>query len=969
MINKYNASLELSRRLTERASAAWEGGEMPAKATPVTAALLRYWFDPALCGARGINFHIGQRRALMNVIYAHEILGCRSVAALYEAVAPDLLPLVGAARLAEPKYAFPKYAVKMATGTGKTWVMHALLLWQFLNARRAEGDARFTQRFLVVSPGLIVYDRLLDAFRGRATGADGLRDATTSDFRRNADLLIPPAYREEAFSFIANNTVTKAEGIGRKVTGEGLIALTNWHLFLAELEEDAAATGAQSGDVGRAAVSALLPVRPGKAAGNSLDVLDGRYLRGGVLDYLAGLPDLLVFNDEAHHIHRQGSGEAADEAQWQKGLDKISANKGSRFMQVDFSATPFVQRGTGAKAVRDYFPHVVADFDLPTAMRQGLVKTLLIDRRKELTELNNLDYRAVRDEGRRVIALGEGQRLMLRAGLTKLRRLERDFLAVDTRKYPKMLVVCEDTHVTPLVRNFLLAEGLGEDDVITIDSNRKGEVSEEEWQAVKARLFAVDSRPQPRVIVSVLMLREGFDVDNICVIVPLRAAASKILAEQTIGRGLRLMWRDDVYQSTKAEDRRRVLERHEEPATLLDMLSVIEHPAFLQLYKEYLADGLAVEDTGASGSGGAAGDLLSVGLRPGYARYDFTWPLILRSAEEELTGEAPAAASLAPFTAFPLETLRGALSDEGETFQSQEILSQTHFGSYKVSANLFSARTYNEYLQQLLRVVTRRLDPIGRRQRAFPNVQTGGAQLVAMLDRYIRTRLFGAPFDPFHGSDWKVLLARHGVVTQHIVREMAEAIYCMQQQVAPVAPQAELTPFSSVTQLRMRATCSQPTSKTIYARTPWPAHGGGLERRFALFLDRDAEVERFLKVDEWQHPFAAIRYLRTDGFLAAYHPDFLAATREKVYLIETKAEAMALEANVRQKQRAAVEWTRQVNKLPPADRMGREWEYVLVSEANFYALAEGGATLTDLCARCGVSLAAATGNLFADAED
>ena len=57
----------------------------------------------------------------------------------------------------------------------------------------------------------------------------------------------------------------------------------------------------------------------------------------------------------------------------------------------------------------------------------------------------------------------------------------------------------------------------------------------------------MDRHEKPRVIVSVLMLREGFDVNNICVIVPLRSSQAQILLEQTIGRGLRLMWRDAEY--------------------------------------------------------------------------------------------------------------------------------------------------------------------------------------------------------------------------------------------------------------------------------------------------------------------------------------------------------------------------------------------------------------------------------------
>ena len=80
---------------------------------------------------------------------------------------------------------------------------------------------------------------------------------------------------------------------------------------------------------------------------------------------------------------------------------------------------------------------------------------------------------------------------------------------------------------------------------------------------VKERLFNIDKYESPKVIVSVLMLREGFDVNNICVIVPLRSTQSAILLEQTVGRGLRLMWREPEYSEEKRENRLQVLVKKE----------------------------------------------------------------------------------------------------------------------------------------------------------------------------------------------------------------------------------------------------------------------------------------------------------------------------------------------------------------------------------------------------------------------
>ena len=459
--NQNNVSLELAKRLSERVNEAWESGELLEQVTPTTQDLLKFWFSEEYCSLRNQNFHAGQRQAILNIIYLHEVMGVRNVLEYYEKLTPDLMPMVDLGTLGQQKYQMPKYAVKMATGTGKTWVMHALLLWQMLNAKRltpspspkGEGSSynsgQFTKNFLIVAPGLIVYDRLLDAFCGRMQRDKEERDIETNDFYLNQEVFIPVHYRQEVFSFIQNNVVTKEEGIGRKTTGDGLIALTNWHLFENQglfVDGDLQSPSNESGISNplqqqlsvQEVIEQLLPIRPGKAAGNDLGMLDRRYLRGSELEYLAELEDIMVINDEAHHIHELKRNGEIEEVEWQKGLNAIAEKKGERFFQVDFSATPYDQRGSGKKAQKCYFPHIVVDFDLATAMRKGLVKTLLLDRRQELTDLQELDYKAVRDERNKVCDLSDGQRLMLRAGLAKLKKLEAEFTEVDKRKNPKM---------------------------------------------------------------------------------------------------------------------------------------------------------------------------------------------------------------------------------------------------------------------------------------------------------------------------------------------------------------------------------------------------------------------------------------------------------------------------------------------------------------------------------------------------
>ena len=964
-INSSNISLELAHRLTDVVNAAWKSGEMLEKVTPTTASLLNYWFGEGFCNERERNFHEGQRQAILNIIYLHEVMGENCVMDAYQGIIPELMDRADLAQLAKPKYQMPKYAVKMATGTGKTWVMHALIIWQMLNARHEDVESgRFTQKFLIVAPGLIVYDRLLDAFCGRKKRDEEYRDPQTNDYYMNQEVFIPERYRDEVFSFIHNNVVTKEDGIGRKTTGEGLIALTNWHLFENQMEEKEQDEDVDDSSTVTPAeiISDLLPIRPGKSAGNDLGMLDRRALGGTELEYLAGLKDLMVINDEAHHIHEIKRNGETEEVEWQRGLNAISATKGTRFIQVDFSATPFDTKGAGEKQVKLFFPHIIVDFDLPMAMKQGLVKLLLLDRRQELTELENLDYNAERDEQGKVVGLSEGQRMMLRAGLTKLNKLEEEFLKNDASKNPKMLIVCQDTTVSPFVEEFLKSEGLEDEDIVTIDSNKQGEVKDEEWQEIKKKLFDIDRYKSPKVVISVLMLREGFDVNNICVLVPLRSSQAPILLEQLVGRGLRLMWRESDYIDIKREDRLRVLKNHQPPRTYIDTLSIVEHPAFIKFYDDLQDQGLVAVDEGDVGTGGATGDILTVGLREDFEKYDFQWPVILHDSIDEFEDAEIDLEDLQPFTMYPLPLLRKFLAKEGETFVSQESLTKTTFGKYKVTANLFNASGYNEYLQKLLRVVTLRFENC--RRQGFPTIQINGAQTVQVMDWYIREKLFAMPFDPFQGSDWKILLAKDGIVTKHIVEQFAVAIYKMQSRLTTIDAEVSHTAFSSLKAIKMRESYSMEVQKCIYPRLGYPSHGGGLEKAFIEFLDRDAEVERFLKINESGHSFAIIFYVRKDGLMATYHPDFIVATADKVYLIETKGDDKVDDVNVRQKQTATVEWIKKINALEPGDRMNRTWEYVLVGESVFYSLSGSGATITDICNMCKVSYSVATGNLF-----
>lgn len=928
------------------------GSKVLDQVTPVTAELLRFWFQQDYCELRELNFHAGQRAAILHIIYAHEVLGTTRLRDLYEAVAPEAMLEGGVlSEVTRDRHDYPKYAAKMATGTGKTWVLNALLVWQYLNKLADPQDPRFSSNFLLVAPGLIVYDRLLDSFQGKEQ--DGERDFATSDIYRQQDLFIPDTYRTQVFTFLQSSVVTKTE-IGRKVTGSGLIAITNWHLLAGKEDPDfldddeVEAPGAEIDP--KAAVESFFPLTPGKNAGNALDVLDRRFLRGGPLQALKDLPDLVVFNDEAHHIHEVRKSDEVTDVEWQKSLSEIASTKGRRFIQIDFSATPYNEVGSGRSKGKAYFPHIVVDFDLKSAMRAGLVKSLALDKRKEIAALP-LDFKAERDEQKRVTGLSNGQRVMLQAGLKKLQILEEQFADADPDKHPKLLVVCEDTNVTPHVVEYLQSTGLSEDDILRVDSGRKAELGPKEWEPIREKLFDVDRHKQPKVIVSVLMLREGFDVSNIAVIVPLRSSQASILLEQTIGRGLRLMWRGDPsIDELKAETRERI-SKGLEPTNYFDVLFIVEHPAFSDFYDELLSGGLMVATGDDADSAGANGDLEHVDLRPGYQAYDFEIPVILRDADEELRQPSinPLELSASPY---PLDLIIKTVG-KGDRFVSHDAETGTQYGDYRVDGGVLTATGYNDYLSRMTMRITEALGRTMTKSQSkynenakFPILQAYRPLLTGWLDSYIRHRLFGQEFDPLAEENWRVLLLDD--IAHSIAGTFATKLVELQDSQVVASAEVQHRSLSEVTTIPVRGSTAEEVNKCIYPKLPIPSQGGGLERRFIRWADKDSGIEALAKVHEYRHDFLRRPYLKADGMPAQYSPDFLIRTPFTIYVVETKAQSALSDENVQRKQKAALAWCEQINELPEEQRDGRDWAYVLLGETIVNEWYKKNASVTDL---------------------
>lgn len=952
-----NIPLKLAKKISENANELWDSGEFLDLVTPTTKELLTYWFCEPHTTNREVNFHIGQKQAILNTIYLHEILKIDTVLGMYQKIDANLLNEINVTLLANEKYQFAKYAIKMATGTGKTWVMNALLIWQYLNAINGNIDNRYSKNFLLIAPGLIVYERLLDSYLGKEN-EENFREFETSDVYKNQELFLPENYRETIFSFLQSSTVKKDE-IGKKVTANGMIAIANWHLFMLDDEEKDEDPLENPATI----IEDLLPARPGKAAGNSLDALDSRYFRGKEVEYLANLDSLIVINDEAHHIHENKRYGVIEEVEWQKSLNYISKNK-KFFSQIDFSATPYDTTGSGQKRTKHFFPHVIVDFDLHSAIRNGFVKMITIDKRKEIASLP-LDFKAIRDEkNSKPIALSDGQKIMIQAGIQKLDILEKDFSCLATPKYPKMLIMCEDTEVVGLVEDYLLEIGIDPEDFLSIHSNKKGEVSEDEWENIKQRLFNVDKYKKPKILISVLMLKEGFDVNNVCVIVPLRSTSSSILLEQTIGRGLRLMFREKEFEDEKVENRRRVLIEKKSPSSYLDVLSIIEHPRFMEFYETELDIDEYGYDENEPKEGKSTGSIVKVGLKEDYKNYDLYFIEILQDEEEEIEFAQIDINSLESFTYYNLDRLK-SFTPKGESFYSEELTVKTHFGDYTVNADLFKADNYNEYLQKLLQVILNRKQNLKRgKNKQLPIFQIYQTEILRWIDIYIKTKLFNQHFDPFEDENYRILLNKNNGVLQHIITVFSKVIYDIQNSVKVENAIINKRFFSEIKSFNARSNYLLDLQKTIYEKTPYPSHKGEFEKNFMLFLDRDSKVNKFVKIMEFKHEFATLTYFRIDGLMAHYYPDFLVETDENIYIIETKATKDLKDPNVIQKQKAAIDYVKRINRLNISDRDNKNWEYLLVGENQFYNLQSSGADIEDIANNCKLNISLITGSLF-----
>lgn len=231
-------------------------------------------------------------------------------------------------------------------------------------------------------------------------------------------------------------------------------------------------------------------------------------------DYLSGLDDLVILMDESHRYRASAGMKAINELKPILGLE--------------LTATPQVEKGKKT----DPFKNVIYNYPIANALIDGYIKEPAVATRENFKPE---DYSS---EALEEVKLKDG--IIIHENT----KVELEVYARENRQLivkPFMLVVAQDTtHANELqtrMESSEFFEGRYKDKVITVHSNTKGEEKDD----VVEKLLNVEHRENPvEVVIHVNMLKEGWDVTNLYTIVPLRAANSRTLVEQSIGRGLRL---------------------------------------------------------------------------------------------------------------------------------------------------------------------------------------------------------------------------------------------------------------------------------------------------------------------------------------------------------------------------------------------------------------------------------------------
>ena len=824
------------------------------------------------------KYYFCQREAIETFVYLREVRGLRTLSQVVAEFGGPTKEL-DALGITEQEDGWSRYAFKLATGAGKTKVMSLAIVWSYFHALR-ESESEMARHFVMLAPNLTVYERLREDFKP----ADGRPDVF------DADPLIPAEWRGDW-----NLSVVLQDEAASAATG-GALYLTNVHRLYDRSKHHAKAADTYEW------------MGPSVSRAAALDTAEA--LRARVTRH----PRLIVFNDEAHHVWDPDSA-------WNEAIEYLHNTVRQRggtglAAQLDFSATPKDDKG-------QLFKHIVCDTPLGEAVDGGIVKTPLIGQAGDGLHEQANDNAAYRFE----------QHLLIGYERWKASRDEWQ----KSGKKALLFVMCEDTKSADEI-----SARLNNDDVfgdlkgktINLHTNLKGkvkkigsgasaryefvenekEIDDDDLKILRKLSRELDSNTSPySCVVSVLMLREGWDVRNVTTIVPLRPLTAKanILPEQTLGRGLRRMT---------------------PPGQANEIVTVVEHAAFAALYQQELAqEGLPIEVVDIDHV-----PVTTVSIFPDEARKD------VKALEIELprlsAGHRQTALQGLAIEDVKKEWAKYGALPPGQAKPSTEI---EYEGRHLITGELV------EQLKINLPLLTTGVGAVSyyvRQLEAICRVKNLHTIVAPLIETFLEEMLFDRKtnlFDP-------ALVSRLG---NSDVEEHIRAVF-----VPLIRRRTVTTEVRAIEAAPMRVSAWRPFQVTNSEHSPVVEARRtlfnlvtcrlGLEVIVSQFLDRAGDVAAFAKNAGPQS--LRVDYLGNGGRLAFYTPDFFVrGTHGGYWLIETKGRE---DPDVARKAKAAVAWCQ------AASTEVCKWEYLYVPQGVFGRLS--GDAVADLARTCRPALQA-----------
>lgn len=846
----------LVAKVREEVKAWRDAGYAGASAT--SKALLTWWFETPHTSERAdgtlsqFRYYFAQREAVESVIWLYDVHGARDK---FDLLRFDASGAVSSNMFDED---WPRFVVKMATGAGKTKVLSLLMAWSFFH-RTYEAGSTLARNFLLIAPNIIVLDRLRADFDGlRIFFGDPVLPNNGHAGQNWRDDFQVALHIQDDVHFVRST---------------GNIFLTNIHrVYFGEVPEPSLSDN----DLRDYFLAPFGKKPVSRTAESTVDL--GEVVRE--------IDELAVFNDEAHHIHD-------NRLAWFQSIQDIHhrlLQKDLRLsIQVDVTATPRHENGA-------IFVQTMSDYPLVEAIAQNVVKHPVLPDAASRARLTEHQSPLITEKYADYLQLG-------------IEEWRKSYAEHETLgKKAVLFVMVDDTRNCDEVGTYLekMCPEL-EGAVLVIHTKANGEVSEaassknkEELERLRRQSNEIDTWQSPfKAIVSVLMLKEGWDVRNVTTIVGLRAYAAKsnILPEQTLGRGLRRMYFGSEQRET---------------------VSVMGTPAFMDFVESIQSEGVTFERVPMGGAGGMERqdslvvEIESESSTKNIEELDIAVPRLTRRFNREFRDLSELEPAHFGHAKIPLKTF--------STEETREIVFKTMLEGevdHTMHLDSIGAGDYRSVVAFFARHLLKDLRLVGGYEQLYPKVK-----------EFIRDHLFATPID-----------VEDPVVLRNLSEPEVGKVILEQFRAAINRLTIYETGRSRVDgQIRLRDARPFRTEprgyvqarKSVFNRIVGEPRADGLELAFAAFLEAAPDVQAFGK--NYMAVGFKIEYVKGNGELSTYTPDFIVRTTDGVvWIVETKGRE---ESDLRQKMARLRQWCEDATEAMQSEG-GPVYRFVYVDQQNF----------------------------------